>query len=207
MRELLFSPRMVFAYVKQLQTQIQCWRTHSVFGPCLPSPLSTVVESFAASSAFEDVFHAAIDVSCSGWLTLIRLANTESGVFDSMEIRDSDFEEMVLQSDRPVLVHFWAAWDQSSRMMQSVVDRLSIAVEDWADVYFVNVDRSSSLAMQYEVSGVPTFVVFADGNAIGRKTGTMTEEQMVLLLKTAEQAMKPIEPVIDDDEGMIERAA
>lgn len=129
-----------------------------------------------------------------------------------MEIRDSDFEEMVLQSDRPVLVHFWAAWDQSSRMMQSIVDRLAIAVEDWADVYFVNVDRSSSLAVQYDVSGVPTFVAFADGQAVGRKVGAMTEEQMLLLLKTAEQAMiqkSPPEQDDDDgmDEGLIERAA
>lgn len=133
-----------------------------------------------------------------------------------MEIRDSDFEEMVLQSDRPVLVHFWAAWDQPSRMMQSVVDRLAIAVEDWADVYFVNVDRSSTLAVQYEVSGVPTFVVFADGQAVARKVGAMTEEQMILLLKTAEQAMTQMSPPeLDEDDGMddgmddglIERAA
>lgn len=125
-----------------------------------------------------------------------------------MEIHDSDFEEMVLQSDRPVLVHFWAAWNQSSRMMQSVVDRLATAVEDWADVYFVNVDRSSSLAVQYEVSGVPTFVVFADGKAMVRKTGAMTEEQMILLLKTAEQAMSQRKNTQnDDDEGLVERAA
>ena len=125
-----------------------------------------------------------------------------------MEIRDSDFEEMVLRSDRPVLVHFWAAWDQSSRMMQSVVDRLSTAVEDWADVYYVNVDRSSALAVQFEVSGVPTFVVFADGTVIGRKTGAMTEEQMILLLKTAQQAMcQTFQPDADEGEGQVERAA
>ena len=128
--------------------------------------------------------------------------------FDSMEIRTSDFEEMVLQSDRPVLVHFWAAWDQSSRMMQSVVDRLATIVEDWADVYFVNVDRSLSLAMKYEVSGVPTFVVFADGKAIGRKAGAMTEDQIILLLKTAKQAMsQTCQSEFDDDEGQAERAA
>ena len=127
---------------------------------------------------------------------------------DLMEIRDSDFEEIVLQSDRPVLVHFWAAWDQSSRMMQSVVDRLAMTVEDWADVYVVNVDRCSALAVQFEVCGVPTFVAFADGQAVCRKTGAMTEAQMVQLLKTAEQAMsRTSEPETDDDEGCVERAA
>lgn len=125
-----------------------------------------------------------------------------------MEIRESDFDEMVLRSDRPVLVHFCASRDQSSRMMQSIVDRLATAVESWADVYFVNVDRSSSLAVQYDVRGVPTFIVFADGKTIERKTGTMTEEQMIRLLKTAEQAMSPDpQSKVDDDEGLIDRAA
>ncbi len=125
-----------------------------------------------------------------------------------MELRDSDFEEMVLQSDRPVLVHFWASWNQSSRMMQLIVDRLATTVDDWADVYFVNVDRSPLPANQYEVCDVPTFIVFADGTAVSRKTGTMTEEQMIAMLKAAELAM-PVRPdlSVNDDDEISERAA
>lgn len=124
-----------------------------------------------------------------------------------MEIRDSDFEEMVLQSDRPVLVHFWASWSQSSRMMQSIVDRLATTVDDWADVYFVNVDRSPALASQFEVSGVPTFIVFADGKEIDRRVGAMTEEQMILLLEAGELVMPEITSTDIDDEGLAEQAA
>ncbi|MDA1230741.1 MAG: thioredoxin domain-containing protein [Planctomycetota bacterium] len=126
-----------------------------------------------------------------------------------MEIRDSDFEEMVLQSDRPVLVHFWASWSQPSRMMQSIVDRLAITVDEWADIYFVNVDRSPALASQFDVSGVPTFIVFADGKEIDRRVGTMTEEQMILLLEAGELAMPEISSseMDDDDEGLAEQAA
>jgi thioredoxin 1 len=199
---------MVFAYVQRSHQHGQCCRTHILVRLCDLSPFSAIIEIFAWFSGFTDVFREAIEISYSGRLTQICLANTVNGGIGYMEIRESDFEEMVLQSDRPVLVHFWAVWDQSSRMMQSIVDRLSLAVEDWADVYFVNVDRSSLLAEKYEVRGVPTFVVFADGTAIGRKTGTMTEEQMIQLLKKAEQAM-PLdsEPENNDDEGMSERAA
>lgn len=124
-----------------------------------------------------------------------------------MEIRDSDFEEMVLQSDRPVLVHFWASWSQSSRMMQSIVDRLATTVDDWADVYFVNVDRSPALASQFEVSGVPTFIVFADGKEIDRRVGAMTEEQMIQLLEAGELVMPEITSTDIDDEGPAEQAA
>lgn len=108
-----------------------------------------------------------------------------------MEIRDTDFDEMVLQSDRPVLVDFWASWCPPCKMMQPVVDKLATRVSDWADVYSVNIDRSPGLASQYQVSGVPTFIAFAGGNTIDRKTGALTEGQMMELLKLAEDAMPP----------------
>ena len=103
-----------------------------------------------------------------------------------MELRESDFEEMVLLSDRPVLVHFRASWSPPCKLMQSVVDRLAIELDDWADVYSVDVDRSQSLAQQYEVTEVPTFVTFADGQFVNRKTGSLTAEQMIAMLDEAE---------------------
>ncbi len=105
-----------------------------------------------------------------------------------MEIRESEFEETVLKSDRPVLVDFWASWCPPCKMMQPVVDKLSDKVADWADVYSINIDRSPSLAAQYQVSGVPTFISFADGIAVDRKTGALTEGQLIGLLKAAETA-------------------
>lgn len=109
-----------------------------------------------------------------------------------MEIRDTEFDEMVLQSDRPVLVDFWASWCPPCKMMQPMVDKLAAKVSDWADVYSINIDRSPGLASRYEVSGVPTFVAFAGGQPIDRKTGALTESQMLALLKKAEEVMPPV---------------
>ncbi len=110
----------------------------------------------------------------------------------TMEIRDSEFEEMVLQSDRPVLVDFWASWCPPCKMMQPVVDKLAVKVDTWADVYSVNIDRCPNLAGQFEISGVPTFISFADGKQIERKTGALTEGQMLKLLQMAEHAMAKV---------------
>ena len=110
-----------------------------------------------------------------------------------MEIRDTDFDEMVLSSDRPVLVDFWASWCPPCKMMQPMVDRLATKVGDWADVYSVNIDRSPSLASRYQVSGVPTFVAFAAGEPIDRRTGALTEGQMLDLLNKAKDSMPPVE--------------
>lgn len=110
----------------------------------------------------------------------------------AMEIRDNDFTEMVLQSDRPVLVDFWASWCPPCKMMQPVVDKLGQKVSDWADVYSVNIDRCPGLASQYQVSGVPTFISFAGGEAVDRRTGALTEGQLMGLLNKAKERM-PIE--------------
>ena len=106
-----------------------------------------------------------------------------------MEIREADFEDVVLKSDRPVLVDFMASWCPPCKMMQPVVDRLAAKVADWADVYSVNIDRNAALATRYEISGVPTFVAWAGGQIAGRRTGALTEGQLLGLLKAASEAM------------------
>lgn len=106
-----------------------------------------------------------------------------------MEIREADFEDVVLKSDRPVLVDFMASWCPPCKMMQPVVDRLATRVADWADVYSVNIDRNAALAARYEISGVPTFVALAGGQVAGRRTGALTEGQLLGLLKAAADAM------------------
>jgi thioredoxin len=109
-----------------------------------------------------------------------------------MELRDTDFEDMVLKSDRPVLVDFWASWCPPCKMMQPVVDKLAVKVGDWADVYSINIDRSPALAQQFQVSGVPTFIAYAGGEVIDRRTGALTEGQLMSLLKKAEEAMPEV---------------
>jgi len=115
-----------------------------------------------------------------------------------MELRETDFDELVLDSDRPVLVDFWASWCPPCKMMQPVIEKLSVKVSDWADVYSVNIDRNPTLASQYQISGVPTFVAFAGGEPVDRKTGALTENQLTALLKKALEVM-PIEDEEDDE--------
>jgi thioredoxin len=119
-----------------------------------------------------------------------------------MELRETDFEELVLDSDRPVLVDFWASWCPPCKMMQPVMEKLSVKVSDWADVYSVNIDRNPSLASQYQISGVPTFVAFAGGEPIDRKTGALTENQLTALLKKALEAIPALdEQDVDESDG------
>ena len=112
-----------------------------------------------------------------------------------MEIRETDFDEYVVKGDRPVLVDFWASWCPPCKMMQPVVDKLGQKVSDWADVYSVNIDRSPGLASQFQVSGVPTFISFAQGEVVDRRTGALTEGQLLGLLNKAQAAMPTVQPL------------
>jgi thioredoxin 1 len=92
-----------------------------------------------------------------------------------MQTTDTRFEQDVLQSDRPVLVDFWASWCPPCKMMQPMVDRLH---EEFKGILSLNIDQNPQAAAEYRIQGVPTFISFRDGKEIERRTGALTENQL-----------------------------
>ncbi len=107
-----------------------------------------------------------------------------------MQINDTTFEDKVLNSDRPVLVDFWASWCAPCKMMQPMVDRLYKEYEGSADILSLHIDQNPQAASECNISGVPTFVAFRNGKEIARKTGALTENQLRKLIATADSQAK-----------------
>jgi len=89
----------------------------------------------------------------------------------ALEITDKNFEEVVLNSDKPVLVDFWAAWCGPCRMVGPVIDEVSTEYEGKAVVGKVDVDANQEFASKYGVRNIPTVLLFHKGEMISRQVG------------------------------------
>jgi len=86
-------------------------------------------------------------------------------------LTDASFDEVVLKSDKPVLVDFWATWCGPCRMLGPVIEELATEYEGRVVVGKVDVDNNQEFAAKYGVRNIPTVLVFKDGEVVGRQVG------------------------------------
>ena len=93
-----------------------------------------------------------------------------------------NFQEEVLQSDRPVLVDFWASWCGPCRMVIPIVEEIAEERED-IKVVKINVDEEQELAAQYQIMSIPTLMVFKNGEITAQALGALPKNQILDLLE------------------------
>jgi len=105
----------------------------------------------------------------------------------ALEITDATFDEVVLKSDKPVVVDFWAAWCGPCRMVGPIIDEVSNEYDGKAVVGKVDVDANQEFAAKYGVRNIPTVLVFKGGEIVNRQViptlSTLCYKTQVMVFK------------------------
>ncbi len=97
-------------------------------------------------------------------------------------ISDSSFEADVLKSGKPVLVDYWAEWCGPCKMIAPILDDVSSTYRDKLQIAKMNVDENRDVPAKYGIRGIPTLMLFKDGQLAATKVGAMSKAQLTAFI-------------------------
>lgn len=97
-------------------------------------------------------------------------------------VSDASFDKDVLQSGQPVLVDFWAEWCGPCRAIAPVLEEVAIAYKGKVKVAKVNVDENTDVPAKYGIRGIPSLLLFKDGQVVATKVGALSKSQLTAFI-------------------------
>ncbi|MCS6997129.1 MAG: thioredoxin TrxA [Casimicrobiaceae bacterium] len=98
-------------------------------------------------------------------------------------VTDASFETEVLRSDKPVLVDFWAEWCGPCKMIAPILEEVAASHAERIKVVKVDVDQNRQAAAQYGVRGIPTLMIFKNGQLTGQQVGALSKAQLTAFIE------------------------
>ena len=97
----------------------------------------------------------------------------------ALEITEGNFEQVVLKSDKPVMVDFWAEWCGPCRMVGPIVEEIGHEMADKVVVGKVDVDSNNAIALKYSIRNIPTILFFKNGEVVDKQVGAVPKSALV----------------------------
>jgi thioredoxin 1 len=95
-----------------------------------------------------------------------------------INVTDSTFEETVLNSEMPVIVDYWAEWCGPCKMIAPILDEVANEYKGKLTVAKINIDENQATPQKYAVRGIPTLMIFKNGEVAGTKVGAVSKSQL-----------------------------
>lgn len=104
---------------------------------------------------------------------------------DIVYLTDDSFEQEVLQSDVPVLVDYWAEWCGPCKMIAPILDEIVGEYAGKLKVAKLNIDENSATPPKYGIRGIPTLMIFKDGDVEATKVGALSKSQLTAFIDSS----------------------
>ncbi len=102
-----------------------------------------------------------------------------------IQVADSTFEEQVLKSDSPVMVDYWAEWCGPCKMIAPILDEIADEYSGKLTIAKLNIDENQETPQKYAVRGIPTLMIFKDGEVAATKVGAVSKSQLSAFIDSA----------------------
>lgn len=100
-----------------------------------------------------------------------------------MEVTDNNFKEEVLTSEKPILIEFWASWCVPCKVMDYVLKELETEYDGILKIAKLNIDKYRNIPKKYNLTGVPTFATFLNGELKEKRVGAQTKKELVNMIE------------------------
>lgn len=102
----------------------------------------------------------------------------------ALEFTDANFEDLVIKSDKPVIVDFWAVWCGPCRIVGPIVEEIGQEFSDRAAIGKLDVDHNPETARKYGIRNIPTILFFKNGEVVDKQVGSVPKQVLVNKLES-----------------------
>jgi thioredoxin 1 len=102
-------------------------------------------------------------------------------------LNEKNFKQVVIDSQNPVLIDFWAEWCGPCRRQSPIIEELAGELEGSVTIAKLNVDENPELAAQFSVMSIPTLVIMKDGKIVERRTGVTLKDELLNMINSAKK--------------------